>query len=76
MDTVEKIASHVKKGRGVSYIVRSFSISPGANEKFDKAFAKLLKYSESKGLKKPQVGDVLEYFIMKNSIRAKEFFNQ
>jgi hypothetical protein len=76
MDTVEKIAKSIKKGRGVSYIVRSFSISPGADKKFNKAYAKMLKYSETKGLKKPQVGDVLEYFIMRNSIRAKEFFNQ
>lgn len=75
MSVSAKVVNEIKKGRGVTYIIRSFSISPGANEKFNKAHSKLLKYARANGLKKPQVGDVLEHFITKNSIRAKEFFN-
>lgn len=76
MSTVEKISKKIKKGRGVTYIVRTFSISPGANDAFDKIHAKLVKYSQKNGFKKPQVGDVMEHIIIKGNVSPKEYFNQ
>ena len=75
MTDVQKISEKIKKnGRGVTYMTRSFSMSPSASKIIDKVHERLVKHAEARGIRRPTISDVMNYFILRNKISPKDFF--
>lgn len=62
-------------GRGVTYIVRTFSLSPHANKLFEDCYDGLDKYAIKNQLRRPAKGDVLGKMVEKSGkLTPEEWF--